>query len=76
MNWGIIGTLVSIAENAPAEIAAVQKVSEPVITAVKDFLASPTGQQLEKWLNQLFDHSKTPDEVVVVTPKVMDEATN
>jgi ribosomal protein L18E len=71
--WGILSTLVSIAENVPAEIKAAEKVSAPVIDAVKDFLASPTGQQLEGWLSQLFDHSKTPDAVVVVTPKVMDD---
>jgi hypothetical protein len=78
---GIIAALIDIAEHVPEDIAAAEKVasgvvaaSTPVITGLKDFLASDTGQQIESWLSSLFNAVSTPDAAVVVVPKVMGEA--
>lgn len=68
---GIIGTLISVAENAPAEIKEAEAVSAPVIAGLKEFVATPLGQQVEGWLMSLFGHSVTPDAVTVVVPKAM-----
>lgn len=77
---GIIGALVTIAENIPAEIAVAEKVvsgvaaaSAPMIDGLKAFLATPSGQQVEGWLGSLFHHTATPDAALVVTPKVVGE---
>jgi hypothetical protein len=59
----------AVIDTAAAAVSAASPLAGEAITALKGFLGTDLGKQVEGWLSALVSHVVTPGSAVIVEPK-------